>query len=96
MDRKIDVNVNVNTYHANMLKKYVKRQNVTTHCLLSVESVPSTENDDVDEFSLEDCAFLKVKQPKTFKDVNVSETLTAEQHEEVKALIEQYPDVLSS
>ncbi|MCG8096943.1 MAG: DDE-type integrase/transposase/recombinase [Candidatus Thiodiazotropha endolucinida] len=96
MDYKIDVNGNVNTYHANILKQYVERQNVTSHCLLSVESIPSTENDDVDEFSLEDCAFPTAKQPETFKDVNISEMLTQDQRKEIETLINEYPDVLSS
>ena len=38
MDYKVDVNGVVGTYHANMLKQYVERKTVTSHCLLSAEA----------------------------------------------------------
>ena len=38
MDYKIDVDGIVNTYHANMLKLYVERQDVMSHCLMSAEA----------------------------------------------------------
>ena len=34
MDYRVDVDGVVGTYHANMLKQYVERKNVTSHCLL--------------------------------------------------------------
>ena len=47
----------VNMYHANMLKLYVDRQNVTPHCLMSAESnVTADEQVESEEFSLEECA----------------------------------------
>ena len=39
---------------------------------------------------------LPAKQPKSYNDVSVSDALTSEQRAEVEALIEQYPDVLTS
>ena len=38
MDYKVDVDGVVGTYHANMLKQYVERKTVTSHCLLSSEA----------------------------------------------------------
>ena len=36
------------------------------------------------------------KQPQSYNDVSISDALTSEQSAEVEALIEQYPDVLTS
>ncbi|MES9994361.1 MAG: RNase H-like domain-containing protein [Candidatus Thiodiazotropha sp.] len=96
MDYKVQVNGVISTYHANMLKQYVERRTVASHCLLSVDTVESVDDDDSDEFSLNDYAFPTVKQTETYKDVSISDTLTSEQRAEVEALISQYPDVLSS
>ena len=96
MDYKIDVNGVVSTYHANMLKQYVERRTVPSHCLLSTETTESVDDDGSDEFSLDDCAFPTAKEPETYNDVSISDTLTSEQRMEVEALIKQYPDVLSS
>lgn len=91
----MDVNGIVNTIHANMLKQHVERQSVASYCLLSVESVASIDDDDVNEFSREECAFPTAKQPIPFEDVSIWDTLTLEQRTEIEALIEQYPDVVS-
>ena len=97
MDYKVDVDGVVGTYHANMLKQYVERKTVTSHCLLSAEAnVTVDEETDTEEFGLDDCAFPTAKQPQSYNDVSVSDALTSEQRAEVEALIEQYPDVLTS
>ena len=97
MDYKVVVDGVVGTYHANMLKQYVERKTVTSHCLLSAEAnVTVDEETDTEEFGLDDCAFPTAKQPQSYNDVSVSDALTLEQRAEVEALIEQYPDVLTS
>ena len=97
MDYKVDVDGVVGTYHANMLKQYVERKTVTSHCLLSAEAnVTVDEETATEEFGLDDCAFPTAKQPQSYNDVSVSDALTSEQRAEVEALIEQYPDVLTS
>ena len=64
MDYKVDVDGVVGTYHANMLKQYVERKTVTSHCLLSAEAnVTVDEETDTEEFGLDDCAFPTAKQP---------------------------------
>ena len=97
MDYRVDVHGVVGTYHANMLKQYVERKNVTSHCLLSAEAnVTVNEETDTEEFGLDDCVFPTAKQPQSYNDVSISDALTSEQRAEVEALIEQYPDVLTS
>ena len=48
---KIDVDGIVNTYHANMLKLYVERQDVMSHCLMSAEA-SSTVDEEVENEEL--------------------------------------------
>ena len=97
IDYRIDVDDIVGTYHANMLKQYVERKNVTSHCLLSAEAnVTVNEETDTEEFCLDDCVFPTAKQPQSYNDVSISDALTSEQCAEVEALVEQYPDVLTS
>ena len=43
-----------------------------------------------------DCTFPTAKQPQSYNDGSVSDALTSEQRADVEALIEQYPDVLTS
>ena len=97
MDYKIDVDGIVNTYHANMLKLYVERQDVMSHCLMSAEA-SSTVDEEVEneEFSLDECAFPTAKQPESYNDVSICEALTSEQRSDVDTLIRQYPDVFTS
>ena len=97
MDYKIDVDGIVNTYHANMLKLYVERQDVMSHCLMSAEA-SSTVDEEVEneEFGLNECAFPTAKQPESYNDVSICETLTSEQRSDVETLIGQYPDVFTS
>ena len=94
MDYRVDVEGVVGTYHANMLKQYIERKNVTPHCSLS--NVTVDEETDTEKFGLYDCAFLTAKQPQSYNDVSISDALTSEQRAEVEALIEQYTDVLTS
>ena len=97
MDYKVDVDSVVGTYHANMLKQYVERKTVTSHCLLSSEAKVTVDDEtDTEELGLDGCAFPTAKQPQSYNDVSVSDALTSEQRAEVEALIEQYPDLLTS
>ena len=97
MDYRIDVDNIVGTHHANMLKQYAERKNVTSYCLLSFEAnVTIDEETDTEEFGLDDCAFPTAKQPQSYNEVSISDALTSEQRAEVEAFVEQYPDVLTS
>ena len=89
MDYRVDVDGVIGTYHASMLKQYVERKHVTSHCLLSAgANVTVDEATDTEEFDLDDCAFLTAKQPQSYNDVSISDALTSEQRSEVEALIE--------
>ena len=96
MDYKLDVNGVFSICHANMLKQYVERRNELSHCLLSAKAIESIDDDNNEEFSLEGCTFPTAKNPDSYRDVSISETLTSEQRKEVETLMKQYPDVLSS
>ena len=96
LTRSVDVDGVVGTYHANMLKQYVERKNVTSHCLLSADANATVDEEtDTEEFGLDNCAFPTAKQPQLYNDVSISDALTSEQFAEVEALVEQYPDVLT-
>ena len=82
------------TYHANMLMQYVKRQRMTSHRFISIETVAVV--DEADEYSLENCTFLSTQRTETYKDVSISNELTPEQIPEAESHVEQYPDVLTS
>ena len=67
MDYWIDVNGVIGTYHANMLKQYVERQSMTSHRLMSIETVAVVETDEADEYSLEDCTFPLTQRAETYR-----------------------------
>ena len=80
-----------------MLKQYIERQNVVSHCLMCAEAnVMVDEETETGEFGLDDCVFLTAKQPQSYNDMRIYDTLTSDQRAEVEALVEQYPDVLRS
>ena len=77
MNYRIDVSGVMGTYHANILKQYVERQSVTSHCLFSMETV--AEVDETDEYSLDGCTFPSKRRMESFKDVSISNDLSSEQ-----------------
>ena len=97
MDYRIDINSDIGTYHANILKQYVEPQSVTSHCLFSIETVAEVDKvDETDEYSLDGCTFPSTQCTESFKDISISNDLSPEQICEAESLIEQYPDVLMS
>ena len=77
MDYTVDVDGVVGTYHANMLKQYVERKYVTSHCLLSaVANVRVDEETDTEEFGLDDSAFPTAKQQNNHNHIMTSVYLT--------------------
>ena len=67
------------------MQPYVERQNMASHCLMSAEASASVNDDeDTEEFSFDECAFPTAKQPETYNDVSISDTLTSEQRPESK------------
>ena len=97
MDYRIDVNGVIGTYDASILKQYVARQSLTSHCLFSIETVAEVDEvDETEEYSIDDCTFPSAQRTKLFKDVSISNGLSPEQICEAESLIEQYPDALTS
>ena len=86
VDYRVNVNGYIHTYHANILRLYVKRKTELSHCLLSAEvSIPLREDDnESDEYSLEDCTFPFKKAIQTYRDVSISDKLMEEQRNEVR------------
>ena len=97
MDYRVDVDGVVGTYHAYMLKQYVEHKNVMSQCLMcAVANVTVDGETEAKEFGLDDWAIQTAKLPQSYNDVSLSDALTSEQRAEVEALVEQYPDVLTS
>ena len=76
MDYRIDVNAIIGIYHANILKQYVERQSVTSHCLFSIESV--AEVDETDEYSLDGRTFPSTQRTESFINISISYDLSPE------------------
>ena len=72
LDYRTDVNGVIGTYHANILKQYVERQSVTSHCLFSIETVAEVDEvDETDEYSLDGCTFSSTQRTESFKDISI-------------------------
>lgn len=108
MDYKIDFGHHVKTFHANLLKRYYRRQEdepakVVTAGLLEVACTSVIENEDDSE--MEDQSSVKsnenllqipaFKQEEFVSDVHVCSNLTDEQQEEVRSLLNEFKDVLT-
>ena len=77
MDYRIDVNGVIGIYHASILKQYVERQSVTSHCLFSIERVSEIDEvDEKDEYSLNGCTFPSRQRTESFKDASISSDLS--------------------
>ena len=58
MDYRVYIDGVVGKYHHYMLKQYVERKSMTSHCLMSAEAnVTVDEETKAEEFGLDDCAF---------------------------------------
>ena len=98
-DFKIRINGKSKVYHANMLKKYTKREEKTTANVIEVvsaavvESSGSTEDDVVNDEQLLELNYLKGKE--TYRDVKVAETLDEQKKQDLMNKIEGYKDIFS-
>ena len=43
IDYRIDVNGVIGSYHVNILKQYVERQSLSSHCLFSIKTVAKVD-----------------------------------------------------
>ena len=88
MDYKVKVDDRVGTYHINLFKKFEGRGDTVTSDMAIIEAEPSSEIGVVDDESLLNLVCLKGEE--TYKDVHISESLTAEQQADVKRLLEEF------
>ena len=98
-DFKIRIDGKSRVYHANMLKKYTKREEKITANVIEVvsaavvESSGSTEDDVVNDEQLLELNYLKGKE--TYRDVKVAETLDEQKKQDLMNKIEGYKDIFS-
>jgi len=101
VDYRIDIGGKIKTYHANLLRKYVKRNSedkALDHGILSscviIEVSEEEDNDGVkptDEIKLPPSG----KSKDTIKDVHIASTLTEDQGSEINTVLEQFRDILT-
>ena len=88
MDYKVKVDDRVGTYHINLLKKFEERGDTVISGMAIIEAEPNSEIGVVDDESLLNLVCLKGEE--TYKDVQISESLTAEQQADVTRLLEEF------
>ncbi|XP_072174277.1 uncharacterized protein [Diadema setosum] len=109
LDYRVDLGSRVTTFHANLLRKYIRReeqQEVGAPFEVASTSVVEDEdvNDDDDEerrkisnrMSNENLLHIPaVKRTQSVDDVNIDLTLTEEQHHQARELLQVFDDVLT-
>ena len=88
MDYKVKVDDRVGTYHIILLKKFEERDDTVISGMAIIEAEPSSEIGIVDDDSLLNLVCLKGEE--TYKDVQISENLTAEQQADVTRLLDEF------
>lgn len=105
MDYRIDKDGKIKTFHANLLKKYYRREESAggfdVACVSVVddglsEECSERENEDVNHSSRKDILHLPNLTPtESLKDVQISPHLDDNQREEVNSLLREYEEVLT-
>ena len=95
LDYKVDVRGKMKTLHANLLKRYVERDEsncgVLTACAMSL--IDFSEEDT--EKSQDSILLPQAIQSETVQDIHYAERLTSKQQQAVKSLCNSYSDVLT-
>ena len=98
VDYQIDVNGKLKTYHINMLKQYVVRNEVSTVCPVGNDAISVVSSVVIDE-SLSDQGEIvdlpTVKREEGPADVDVNSELSVEQKREVTNLLSEFDDVFT-
>lgn len=91
-DYKIEKEGKIKTYHANLLKKFIERdENIVGASLEACVVVQCEEENEKDEI----IKVIPLEATESHKDVEVSAELKHEQRQEVEALLAEYKDILT-
>ena len=95
MDYRVDVRGKIKTLHANLLKKYIERDEtdggILTACAISLIDFNDEDTDDSQNSILPPLAI----QTETVDDVHFAERLTPEQRQVAESLLHSFSDVLT-
>ena len=101
-DYKINIKGKLKVYHANLLKKYVTRNDkvvkstndsiLQVSCAAILEAIEETDGT-VDDENLLEIGSLGGKQ--TYKDVIINTVLSSEQKQQINVLLEQFQDIFT-
>ncbi|XP_062602901.1 uncharacterized protein LOC134264647 [Saccostrea cucullata] len=95
MDYTVDLGGKTKTYHANLLKKYVERDEPKVEAL-SACAVSLIDFSDEDSNETQDSILLPSSvQTESVKDIHFAERFTPEQKQTVKSLCEQFSEVFT-
>lgn len=84
------------TFHANLLKKYIAREEPEIiHAAASFRHITSSVIDDDVEEGMIEVKLLPIEQTEKFTDVSVCENRTEQQKQQINSLLHKYSDVLT-
>jgi hypothetical protein len=107
LDYRIQVGGKTKLFHANMLKKYVPRQEtqdetvnvaggiLETVCIAVIDTREDGDIDDMTDHMEDDVSTPPCQGKETVQDVKVSDSLTEQQEREVRDLLEEFSGVLT-
>ena len=96
-DYRIQIGENTKTFHANMLRKYVRRENSENKRMNDdvVQGLQLVSEDQYSQLGSEDAMFCPLEATESWSDVSICSKLTDIQQEETRRLLEEYRDVFS-
>lgn len=99
-DYRVEIGGKVKTYHANLLKKYVERNEIVQQkdsvgLLTLVNTAVIEEGEVVDSDSTVDFDCPSSGSKESVKDVRVSEDLSSVQDQEIRDLLHEFEDVMT-
>ena len=89
------VGKNFKTYHANLLKKFEERQPIPPHDIILPHAVVSFIKDDDIDLEEANIEFLCITQRELPLDVMLDEKLSPNQQNEIRLLLQGFPDTFS-
>lgn len=93
---EIQIDNKTKTLHANMLKKYIRRNTTEPHIFnREIACLGLISETDDDEGQLTHIPMVQNDQQETYQDVNINPNLSSTQRSQIDTLITQYKDVLT-